>query len=225
MTDLTMDLRLYHYWRSTSSWRVRWALAHKRIPAEFVHVSLLDGESESPTHLARNPFGYVPVLEFIGETDPARRYLTESLPIIEFFEEASPANPLLPKAPRDRAHVRALAEAINAGTQPLQNFSTLLAVAPDEDPAHAEKRKAWATHWIRRGLDAYEALARARAGAFSFGDSLTVADLCLIPQCYNAARNDVSIVNYPTIARIHANAIQLESYRASEPASFQPKTK
>lgn len=215
-------LRLYHYWRSTSSWRVRWALAHKGLNAEFVAVSLLDGESESDEHRARNPFGYVPVLEFLGETDPTRRYLVESLAIVEFLEECSPTNPLLPRDPRDRAHVRALAETINAGTQPLQNLTTLVELAPDSDPDHAEKRKAWAQLWIRRGFAAYEALARARAGKFSLGDSLTLADLCLVPQCYNAVRNDVSFEDYPTIARVYGNAILTAGYAASEPERFKP---
>lgn len=215
-------LRLYHYWRSTSSWRVRWAMAHKGVAAEFVPVNLLDGEAESAEHRARNPFGYVPVLEFVGEKDPARRYLTESLPIIEYLEEVSPKNPLLPRDPRERAHVRALAEAINAGTQPVQNLTVQIHLAPESDPDHAAKRKAWAAHWIANGFAAYEALARSRAGKFSFGDSLTLADLCLIPQCYNAARNDVSLDPYPTIARIYANATRTESYIASEPERFKP---
>ncbi|MBS1964170.1 MAG: maleylacetoacetate isomerase [Bdellovibrionales bacterium] len=216
------SLRLYHYWRSTSSWRVRWALALKGISVEYVHVSLLDGESESEAHRARNPFGYVPVLEFLGEKNPERRYLVESLPIIEFLEETMPGAPLLPKEPRDRAHVRSLAEAINAGTQPVQNLSVQIELAPDTDPAHAAKRKAWAQIWIRRGLAAYETLAKARSGKFSFGDSLTLADLCLIPQVYNAARNDVALTEYPTISRIYANALETESYRASEPERFKP---
>jgi maleylacetoacetate isomerase len=217
-----MNLRLFHYWRSTSSWRVRWALAYKDIAVDYVTVSLLDGQSESPEHLARNPFGYVPVLEFVDEMNPALRYLVESLAIIEYLEETHPTNPLLPKDPRDRAHVRALAEAINAGTQPIQNLTTQIAYAPDSDPAHTEKRKAWAQLWIRRGFEAYEALAHSRAGKFSFEDSLTMADLCLIPQCYNAIRNDVSFDEFPTIARVYANAIATESYRASEPDRFKP---
>jgi maleylacetoacetate isomerase len=216
------NLRLFHYWRSSSSWRVRWALAHKGISVEYVGVSLLDGESESTAHLARNPFGYVPVLEFVGEKNPARRYLTESLPIIEYLEEISPAHPVLPKDSRERAYVRSLAEAINAGTQPVQNLTTQIFLAPDSDPAHAEKRKLWAQHWIRRGFEAYEALVQERAGMFSFADSLTLADFCLIPQCYNAIRNDVSFAEYPTIARIYKNAVETESYRTSEPEQFKP---
>lgn len=215
-------LRLYHYWRSTSSWRVRWALAHKKIEAEFVAVNLLDGESESAPHLARNPMGYVPVLEFLDEPVPALRFLVESLPIIEFLEETFPSAPLLPKSPRERAHVRALSETINAGVQPLQNLTTQIVYAPDSDPAAAEKRKAWAQTWIRRGLEAFEALAKTEAGTFSFGDTISIADLCLIPQCYAAIRNEVPFDGYPTIARIYANALKTEAYHASEPDRFKP---
>jgi maleylpyruvate isomerase len=220
---MTNSLRLFHYWRSSSSWRVRIALAHKGIEAEYVPVSLLDGESESLAHLARNPFGYVPVLEFIGEKDPARRYLVESLPIIEFLEENFPANPLLPKDSRDRAHVRALAEMINAGTQPLQNLTTQIAIAPDTDPDHAEKRKRWGQIWARRGFEAFESLARPSAGKFSFGDTVTVADLCLVPQIYGAARLGVSHVDYPTIAQIYANLSTLPSVISSHPDRYAPK--
>jgi maleylacetoacetate isomerase len=217
-----MKLRLYHYWRSTSSWRVRWALAHKGIEADLVAVNLLDGESESEAYLAKNPFGYVPVLEFLDEKDPALRYLTESLPIIEFINEEFPHSPLLPKSSRDRAHVRALAETINAGTQPLQNLTTQIEISPESEIGFAEKRKAWAQLWIRRGFEAYETLASKRAGKFSFGDELTLADLCLIPQCYAAARNDVAIDTFPTVSKVYSEAIKTEGYRLSEPSRFQP---
>jgi maleylacetoacetate isomerase len=215
-------LRLYHYWRSTSSWRVRWAMAHKGIAPELVHVSLLDGESESPAHRARNPLGYVPVLEFLEEKDPARRYLVESLPIIEYLEETSPANPFLPKDPRDRAHVRALAEIVNAGIQPIQNITVQIHVASDSDPDHAAKRKAWAAHWIANGLEAYEKLAAPRAGKFSFGDAPTLADLTLVPQLYGAIRNDASFAHLPTVTRAYESSLRTEACRASEPDRFKP---
>ncbi len=217
-----MKLRLYHYWRSGSAWRVRWALAHKGITADMVAVNLLDGESESSTHLARNPLGYVPVLEFLDEENPARRYLTESLPIIEFLDETFTHSPLLPKSARDRAHVRSLAETINAGTQPLQNLTTLIALAPESEAGFADRRKAWAQLWIRRGFEAYESIAKKEAGKFSFGDELSLADICLVPQCYAAIRNEVSFDNFPTVHRAYSEAIKTEGYHASEPSRFQP---
>lgn len=217
-----MKLRLYHYWRSSSSWRVRWALALKGIQPEFVPVDLLNGESESETHRAKNPFGFVPVLEFLDEAKPERRFLSESVAMLEFLEETFPTPALLPKDPILRAKVRSLVEAINAGTQPLQNLTTQIYFAPDSDPDYPAKRKAIAQYWIRNGFEAYEKLVAPLAGKFSCGDSVTLADLVLIPQCYNAIRNDVSLEKYPTILRIYENAVKTEGYALSEPEKFKP---
>lgn len=221
-----MRLRLYHYWRSSSSWRVRWALALKNLSCEYVDVDLLSGESESEEHLKRNPMGFVPVLELLPNSPkdgPATSnpvYLTESTAIIEWLEETHPTPPLLPGDPLQRARIRQLAQIINAGTQPLQNLST--ALLHSDDP---EKRKIWSQHWIRAGLGAYESIASQTAGRFSVGDTLTLADLCLIPQCYNAKRNDVAIEDYPVISRIVAAASEIPTYKSSSPESFQPSAK
>lgn len=220
-----MKFRLYHYWRSSSSWRVRWGMALKGIVPEYVHVDLLNGESESGAHRTRNPFGFVPALELLdplsGRGSPF--FLTESLPILEYLEETFPANPLLPRDPIDRALVRSIAEGVNAGIQPLQNLTTQIALAPDSDPEFAKKRKEWAQLWIRDGFTAIEKLTRSSAGKFCVGDELTLADLCLIPQCYNALRNDIVLEAYPTIARIYAQALLTPSYAASEPDRFKPR--
>jgi maleylacetoacetate isomerase len=212
-----MKLTLFHYWRSSSSWRVRWALAHKRIPAEYIAVSLLSGESESPEHLARNPLGYVPVLEVTDSAGQTRR-LIESIAILEWLEETFPKNPILPKDPWKRAQVRQLVEIINADTQPLQNL------APQElhssDPA---EKKRWAQHWIKNGLHAYETVARETARIYSVGDELSVADFCLIPQVYNARRYDIDLTPYPTVLRICESAEKTESWKAAEPERFKPE--
>lgn len=206
-----MELTLYHYWRSSSSWRVRWALALKGLKAKMVHVSLLDGESESPAHLARHPLGYVPVLE-VGT-----RRLIESAAIIEWLEETAPSPQLYPGDSFDRAHTRALVEVINADTQPVQNLTVL-----DFHSSDANEKKRWSQHFIRRGLAAYQKLAAPRAGKFSFGNQLTAADLYLIPQLYNAQRFDVSPSEFPLLAQIQANAVQTDGYKASEPDIYKP---
>lgn len=198
---------------------MRWAFALKGIACEYQAVSLLDGESESDAHRARNPLGFVPVLEFLDEEDPARRYLTESLAMIEWAEEMKPSPSLFPKDAYLRAQARALAETVNAGTQPLQNLNTQYKHSNDTD-----EQKQWAQYWIRNGLSAYETLAKPHAGKFSVGDELTVADLCLIPQCYNALRNEIALENYPTIHRIYQNALLTPSYASSEPEKFKPTT-
>jgi maleylacetoacetate isomerase len=212
-----MKLRLHHYWRSSSNWRVRWAFKLKGIVCEYAPVDLLSDEPEGAEHLARNPLGYVPVLEQIDEADPARRYLCESLAIIEWAEETHPQPSLLPGDPWQRARIRMLAEVIASDTQPLQNLG------PQElhstDPGG---RKSWARHWIRHGLHAYEKLAAGSAGNYSVGDAITLADLCLIPQCYNAERYGVDLGEFPTVARIHAAALETEACRASAPDQFAP---
>jgi maleylacetoacetate isomerase len=209
-------LRLYHYWRSSSSWRVRWAFAYKEIACDFVAVDLLPGASESAEHRKRNPLGYVPVLEFQGQ--PHLPYLGESIAIIEWAEEVFPEPSLLPGNPLERARARQLAEIINSGTQPLQNLN-----AQDEHTKDPVERKRWTQHWIRNGLQAYETLVAETAGPFSMGDQLTLADLFLVPQCYNAARNEVGLDAYPNIARIQKNALATPSCMASHPDRFQPK--
>ncbi len=203
---------LYHYWRSSSSWRVRWAFEHKRIPFEAIHVGLLNGESESEEHLKRNPAGMVPVLEL---SDGNR--LTESLAIIRYLDEVHPSEPLQPKNPLDRARVWALAEVINSGTAPIQSLNVMY--YHSQDPA--EQRK-WSQHWIRSGLSIYEKLVAGQAGLYSHGDVASLADLCLIPQCYNALRYDIDLSEFPTISRIHESAKLLEPYQKSHPDRYMP---
>jgi maleylacetoacetate isomerase len=208
-------MKLYHYWRSSSSWRVRFAFAAKGIHAELVPIGLLDDESEKPEHLARNPMGYVPVLEVQEVSGSKPRYLAESLAIIEWAEEIYREKPLLPGDAWQRARIRQLAELINSGTQPLVNLGVGALHSPD-----AEAQKRWNQHWLRKGLDAYEKIARETAGRFSVGDTLTLADICLIPQCYSAVRNHIALEDYPIIARVHAEAALLESFKNSHPDRF-----
>ena len=208
-----MKLKLYHYWRSSSSWRVRWALAIKNMPHELVHVNLLTGETESNEHLARNPLGYVPVLDVNGE------HLFESLAIIQFLEEKHPTPSVLGRTndAMTRAKIWQLAEIVNASTQPLQNLTPQEMYSSDP-----EKRKAWAKFWNENGLQAFEKICSRTTGKFSVGDDLTLADLCLIPQCYNARRFDVDLSKYPNINRIFETAMREPSCIASAPEKFQP---
>lgn len=208
-------LVLYHYYRSSSSWRVRWALRWKGLPYEAVPVNLLAGEQAAPAHRARNPLCMVPVLQ-VGE-----RWLGESVAILEYLEERWPRPPLLPEGDALlRARVRQLVQVINADTQPLQNLSVLRHLSTEP-----EARERWAQHFISRGLDSYEALlaedGRAPAQArFSVGDSLTMADLFLIPQCYNARRQKLSLERWPRVMAVEAWCGQLPEARASAPEAF-----
>lgn len=206
------SLTLYHYWRSSASWRVRWMLELKKLKVDFIHVELLNGEVDREPHLSRNPMGQVPALIVDNHT------LIESMAILEWLEETIPANRLIPGDTWIRAHIRALCEVINSGTQPVQNLPVLDYYS--EDP---EKRKEWMRFFIHRGLTAYEKLVAAKAGKFSVGDQLTAADVFLVPQCYNAIRNDLSLSEWPTIDRIHSAALATAECQASHPERFQPK--
>jgi maleylacetoacetate isomerase len=212
-----MKLRLYHYWRSSSSWRVRWALALKGIPCEYVPINLLSDEPESEAHLKRNPLGLVPVLELL-DSKSTLQYLTESTAILEWLEELYPKPALLPENPEWRARTRQLAQIINADTQPLQNPGVAQHYTND-----AQEQKNWNRYWIHRGLKAYETVVGETQGVFSVGDSLTFADLCLIPQCYNAIRHDLALSEFPRIEKIYSKAMQTPSCLTSAPDKFQPK--
>jgi len=210
-------LRLFHYWRSSSSWRVRWALDYKKIACELQAVSLLNGESESDEHRARNPLGYVPVLERLDIHDSSR-LLSQSTAIAEWLDEVHPTSPLFWGDAWTRAKIRSLAEIISADTQPIQNLNILQ--RHSNDPAEQKK---WAQEFITQGLNAFERAAAMTSGKFSVGDELSWADLCLIPQCYNAARFDVQLDAMPLLRRILDACELLESCKSSHPSRYEPK--
>ncbi len=191
---------------------MRWCFELKGIQAELIPVNLLSGESESPEHLARNPLGYVPVLELAPG-----RYLTESVAIMEWAEETHPAAPLLPRDPIERAEVRQCVQLINAGVQPVQNLSVSL--RHSSDPA---EQKQWNHYWNETGLKAYETVISKTAGRYTFGDTLTMADLCLIPQCYAALRHDVALESFPNVARIYQACLELDSCKRAHPDRYKP---
>ncbi len=216
---MSAPYRLFHYWRSSSSWRVRFALDFKGIPYEPVAISLLSGESESPEHLARNPAGQVPVLEVPAQAPgSAPVCLTESLAILLFLEETHPDLPgLVFGNAANRARIMALSEVINSGTQPFHNPPVL-----ERHSADPAEQKSWARDFIERGLGVYETLSSATRGEFSVGDRPSLADACLIPQVYSAERFGVSLAKFPGISRIHENLKALPAFASSHPDAFKP---
>lgn len=203
-------MKLYHYWRSTSSWRVRWALEYKKIPCELIPINLLNGEAETPEHLKRHPAGFVPVLE----TDQGD-FLVESLAIISYLEEMFPSSPsLYPKNPLEKSKALSLAEIINAGTHPLQNPPVL--AFHSSDP---EKQTAWAQHWIHHGLQIFENLC---AHPFAVSSGFSIADLCLLPQLYNAKRYNVNLNSFPKIQLLQKHMSEMESYQRSHADRYKP---
>jgi maleylpyruvate isomerase len=203
-------MRLYSFYRSSASYRVRLALHHKEIPFEQVPVSIALGEQRLPEHLLRNPIGQVPVLEVSHEGRPT--YLAQSLAIIEYLEERFPNAPLLPREPIARAHSRELAEVVNAGIQPMQNAPLLARVKEISGESEG-----WAKYYIRFGLEAIERRARVTAGAFLVGDVPTLADVCLVPQMYNARRFEVPLEGLDTLVAIDERCRALPRWVRAHP--------
>jgi maleylpyruvate isomerase len=207
-------MRLYSYWRSSASWRVRIALAWKGIAYECVPVHLAKGQQNAAGYVGEvNPLSQVPVLELDGA--PPHR-IAQSLAIIEYLEERFPDPPLLPTEPLLRARARQLAEMVNAGIQPFQNLPTLSYV---KDLRGDEK--AWAQHFIGRGLRALERAARETAGTFLVGGQPTIADVCLVPQLYAARRFELGLDAYPTLLRAEAACAMMPAFAAAH-ADRQP---
>ncbi len=206
-----MKFKLYHYWRSSSSWRVRMALAYKGSAPEYVAVDLLNGESESEEHRARNPLGYVPALEVDGKV------LIESMAIVEFLDEMMPEKKLVAGNPFQKANIRAMCEIINAGTQPIQNVPVVEYYSND-----IQKRKEWIQHFVGRGLEAFEQMLSSSGRKYCMGNEITAADFFLIPQCYNAIRYEMDLEKFPNINKINQNVLQLNCVLQTHPDRFKP---
>ena len=201
---------LYDYFRSSTAYRVRIALGLKGIDHERVPVNLLEGEQKAEAYRARNPQGLVPTLEIDGHR------LSQSLAIISYLDATRPEPPLLPADPADAAHVRALALAVACDIHPINNLRVLKYLSgPLGQPQEA--RDSWYRHWVTEGLAALEAMAAPRAGRFLFGDEVSLADVCLGPQLYNARRFDVPLDDCPTLVRADESAAALEAFRAAHP--------
>lgn len=203
-------MKLYNYWRSSSSYRVRLALHFKGLPFEYVPVSLIKGEQHQEAHRARSAAGYVPVLEV--EEAGVIAHLSQSVAIFEYLEERYPEKPLLPRSFVQRGHVRALAELINSGIQPFHNLSTLNHVKG----LGADEKK-WAAHFIDQGLAALERQASAHAGVFLFGDSFTWADCCLLPQLFGARRFGGNVDSFKLLTRVEQACLHLPFVKAAQP--------
>ncbi|WP_373829676.1 maleylacetoacetate isomerase, partial [Neisseria dentiae] len=177
-------MKLYSYFRSSASYRVRIALNLKKIPHEtdFVHLLKNGGEQRSAAYAALNPQKLVPALA------TEEGVFTQSLAIIEYLEETHPETPLLPATAAERARVRAIAQLMACDIHPLNNLRVLQYLQNHLQADEAAKN-AWYAHWIREGFDALEQLLQSpQTGRFCHGDTPTLADCCLVPQVYNAQR-------------------------------------
>jgi maleylacetoacetate isomerase len=207
-------MKLYTYYRSSAAYRVRIALNFKAIAYESLprHLSRGGGEHRQPEFLALNPQGLVPVLEDNGSA------LTQSLAIIEYLEETHPEPPLLPRAPLLRARVRALALAIACDIHPLNNLRVLnyLRAPLGVDAAAVD---GWYRHWIACGFRALEEEAGRSAGdrRHLLGAAVTLADVCLVPQMYNARRFGCDLEPYPTLRAVSAHLESLPAFARAAP--------
>ena len=201
---------LYDYHRSSAAYRVRIALNLKGVDYERRPVNLLESAQRADEYRALNPQGLVPMLEIDGHR------LTQSLSIIVYLDQVFPDPPLMPRDPADAAHVRAMALAIACDIHPLNNLRVLKYLKGELGHSQ-EDADLWYAHWISEGLTALEAVAKPAAGTFLFGDAPTIADICLVPQLYNARRFNVPLDDHPTLLVADENARALPAFAAAAP--------
>jgi len=209
-----MTIRLYDYWRSSASYRVRIALNMKGLAYEAVPTSLLDGEQRAPDYVAKNPQGFVPMLE-VGKLR-----LTQSLAIIDWLDATQPGVRLIPSDPEKRAHALAMAYLIASDIHPINNLR-ILNYLKNKLGVEDSARDDWYRHWITEGFTALEAMAD-RTAAYLGGDAPNIADICLVPQMANANRFNTPLDAFPTLVRIDAACNALDPFKAAHPEVVKP---
>ena len=209
-------LKLYNAARSSASVRMRIALNLKGLPFEYVAVRLAKNEQFADSFRQLNPSELVPVL-VDGDT-----VLTQSLAIIEYLEEIHPQPPLLPGTALDRAYVRSIALAIACEIHPLNNLRVLRYLVRDMGLSDDQKNT-WYRHWVEQGLDQLEKrlVAEGRTGKYLFGDQVTLAEVCLVPQIFNAQRLDCRLEHVPLLMRVFETCMQQKAFTDAQP-SKQP---
>ncbi|HSW20254.1 MAG TPA: maleylacetoacetate isomerase [Ramlibacter sp.] len=207
-------MKLYNYFRSSASYRVRIALELKGLPYDYAPVHLVKGEHKQPAYTAISPTGLVPLLV----TDSQER-LGQSMAIIEYIDEVHPQPPLLPSDAMGRAQVRALAQLIACEIHPLNNLRVLKYLVRDlkvED----EAKNTWYRHWVRVGLEAFEReLAQLPPSTYSYGDFPTLADCCLVPQIFNAQRLDTDLTGLPRTMAAYDACMTLDAFQKAQPSA------
>lgn len=208
-----LHLELYSYWRTSATYRVRVAMNIKGLSAKEHSVNLDKGEQRSDAFLKINPLGAIPALVVPGHTP-----LTQSLAILEFLNEIEPEPPLLPSDPYGRARARSIAASLAADTHPLivPRVKKYLATAGGFDDA---AWKAWQVHWFTTNLQAVETrlAAEAETGTFCQGDSVTLADICLLSITAVMKVFKINVADIPTIDRIVAKCESLEAFAKADP--------
>lgn len=213
MSHVSEGLTLYSYWRSSTSYRVRIALALKGLDYALKPINLLKAEQRSESYLAVNPMGAVPSLQL-----ESGAIIIESPAILEYLEEAYPTPALLPENREARAYVRALMNIVACNIHPVNNLR-ILNYLSDEFDVETEARTRWMHRWFADGFAAMEALIvrSGVAGACCYGDMPGMADLCLVPQLYNARRFHVPLEAYPNLVRIADYCETLPPFQEAHP--------
>lgn len=206
-------MKLYNYFRSSASFRVRIALALKGLQYDYVPVHLAKGEQKQPEFAALMPEGLVPMLE----TGDGLR-LTQSMAIIEYLDETHPQPALLPADAAGRARVRALSQIVACEIHPLNNLRVLKYLVNDLK-ASDDAKNDWYKHWVRLGLQSYEARLAERPGTYSHGDTPTLADCCLVPQIFNAQRFDCDLSGLPRTMAVFDACMQLNAFQKAQPSA------
>lgn len=210
-----MSLKLYGYWRSSASYRVRIALNLKQLDYQYIPVHLVKngGEQQSDNYQNLNPSKLVPT--FVD--DDADITLSQSLAIIEYLDEKYPQHTaLLPKHAQDRARVRMLAQDMACDTQPIANLRVLNKLKNDFN-ATDQQVKDWVQHWLIQGFTSLSSKLETRAGKFAYGFQVTMVDLCIVPQVYSALRFGVDMDAFPLIQKIYNNCMELEAFKQAAP--------
>ncbi len=206
-------MKLYSYFRSSAAYRVRIALEVKGLAYEYVAKHLRCGEHRKPEYLAVNPQGLIPALDDDGVV------VSQSLAILEYLEEAYPETPrLLPASPADRARVRAMSQAIACDMHPLNNLR-VLDYLKSQMGQNEDATSLWYRHWIAEGFRALEQSIGKHTGdgRHCFGDAVTLADVCLVPQVYNARRFAVDLAPYPVLVRVSESLESLPAFAKARP--------
>jgi maleylacetoacetate isomerase len=214
-------MKLYDFCRSSAAFRTRIALHLKGLPFEQASIHLRKAQQSAPEFLKLNPQGLVPALQ------DGSHLLTQSLAIIDYLDETHPEPPFLPKLPAERARVRTLALAVACDIHPLNNLRVLVYLKKELKVSDAQ-HDTWYRHWIHEGFRGLEGLLKTPGtGRFSHGDRPGLADICLVPQVFNAKRfcSDADLAAYPTIMRVFGECMKVPAFEAARPEKqpdFEP---
>ena len=205
-------MKLYNYFRSSAAFRARIALNLKGLAYDYVSKALIKNEHRAADYLALNPQGLIPALDVDGTV------ITQSLAIIEYLNEVHPEPPLLPADPQARAQVRAMALAIACDIHPLNNLRVLNYVRKDLGQ-NDDGVNTWYRHWVAEGFRGLEQQVAKHSSSrrYCFGDSLSLADVCLVPQMYNARRFNCDLTPFPTLVAISTHLESLPAFDAARP--------